>query len=99
MRIHPAASRVEKLATDTPARLIVFDLLCDTAGNSLLPLPLKERRRRLMKFDSEILAGSKYFRLSPATFSLEKAQKWLASAGSSLDGLIAKRLNAEYRPG
>src|SRR3954465_1721493 len=46
-RIHPAASRIQKLATDTPALLIAFDLLEDDRGKSLLALPLSERRPKL----------------------------------------------------
>jgi ATP-dependent DNA ligase len=49
-RIHPAQSRVRKLAAETPALLIVFDLLADTDGRALTHLPLRERRRKLESF-------------------------------------------------
>src|SRR5947209_7984640 len=49
-RIHPAASRVKKLAAETPARFIAFDLLAAEDGRSLLPIPLQERRKRLEAF-------------------------------------------------
>ena len=97
MRIHPAASRVRKLMVETPARLIVFDLLCDTTGKSLLYLPFEERRRRLEAFAGANLDRDGPVRLSPATTRPQVAKKWFGSAG--LDGLIAKRLDAEYRPG
>lgn len=99
MRIHPAASRIAKLASEAPAQMVVFDLLRDTKGISLLHLPLKERRRLLVKFSSSLLSGNKYFRLSPATANLKMARKWFASAGNRFDGVVAKRLDAEYRPG
>src|SRR4051812_48980443 len=47
MRIHPAASRIKKLSAETPATFLVFDLLVDEQGNSLVDLPLSERRQRL----------------------------------------------------
>src|SRR6266403_6191351 len=50
LRLHPAASRVQKLAAAHPALLIVFDLLADTDGELLLGLPLRERRKRLEVF-------------------------------------------------
>jgi ATP-dependent DNA ligase len=49
-RIHPAASRVQKLAVETPALLIVFDLLADTDGHALVHLSLRERRRKQASF-------------------------------------------------
>src|SRR5436190_12022749 len=50
LRLHPAASRVQKLAIAHPALLIVFDLLADPNGKSLLALPLRERRKQLEAF-------------------------------------------------
>ncbi|MEY2411035.1 MAG: hypothetical protein QOF48_3705 [Verrucomicrobiota bacterium] len=99
MRIHPAASRVQRLARETPARMHIFDLLCDERGKSMLPLPLRERRRRLEQFAAKYFKRGSPFQLSPATSRLSIARKWFGSAGGSLDGLIAKRLDAEYRPG
>src|SRR3954468_18753549 len=55
-RLHPAASRVNKLAQETPALMIVFDLLAAADGKSLLEQPLQERRKRLEKFASETFA-------------------------------------------
>lgn len=100
-RIHPAASRVKKLATETPAWLVVFDLLANEKGESLLDQPLRERRRQLEAFASRHFptGGSGRIRLSPATTKLVQAKRWFGSAGSSLDGLIAKRIDAPYAAG
>jgi ATP-dependent DNA ligase len=98
-RLHPAASRVKKLAAQTPALFIVFDLLVDGRGGSLVEIPLSERRKRLEKFASTALGGTDSIRLSPATSELAGAEKWLGSVGSILDGIIAKRLDFSYRSG
>jgi ATP-dependent DNA ligase len=98
-RIHPAASRVAKLSKETPAMLIVFDLLVDVAGKALVDLPLLERRPRLEDFAKKYLKGHDRIRLSPATTRLSDAKKWLKSVGSTLDGIIAKRRDVEYRSG
>jgi len=98
-RIHPAASRVNKLARETPALLIVFDLLVEANGKPLTELPLAERRKRLENFTRKYLKGQDKIRLSPATTKLSDAKKWLKSVGSTLDGIIAKRRDFEYRSG
>src|SRR5262249_44205064 len=64
-RIHPAWSRVQKLAAETPALLIVFDLLADADGRPLTPLPLRERRGKLEDFAHRYLRNAPRFRLSP----------------------------------
>jgi ATP-dependent DNA ligase len=76
-RIHPAASRVNKLAAETPALLIVFDLLVDAAGKTLTKQHLPERRERLEAFARKFLRGRKSIRLSPATVKIAEAKKWL----------------------
>lgn len=95
-RLHPAESRVRKLAAETPARLILFDVLRDAAHADLSSNPLAERRSLL----EALLAKSRacgLLRLSPATRSAAQAQKWLQTAGSgSLDGVVAKALEAPY---
>jgi ATP-dependent DNA ligase len=98
-RIHPAASRVKKLAQETPALFILFDLLADTDGKPLTSLTLAERRQRLEQFAQKYLKGQDKIRLSPATTKLSDAKKWLKSVGSTLDGIIAKRRDFEYRSG
>ena len=99
LRLHPAASRVQKLAAAHPALLIVFDLLADTDGKSLLGLPLRERRRKLDAFARENLKTKTGLRLSPATTSLATAKKWFDKVGGDLDGVIAKQIDAPYASG
>jgi ATP-dependent DNA ligase len=98
-RIHPAASRVAKLSKETPALLIVFDLLVDESGTSLLKRPLDERRAALDRFAKKYLRGHNRFRLSPATPKIFEAKKWLKRTGSTLDGIIAKRRDLPYQSG
>jgi ATP-dependent DNA ligase len=98
MRIHPAASRIQKLSKEFPATFIAFDLLVDAAGELLTSQTLVERRRALEKFTRPELR-QKRFRLSPATRDIAVARKWLKTAGGDLDGIIAKRLNCDYRSG
>jgi ATP-dependent DNA ligase len=98
-RIHPAASRVAKLSKETPALLILFDLLVDADGKPLIELPLEKRRERLEAFAKKHLKGQKLIRLSPATTRLGDAKKWLKSVGATLDGIVAKRRDVEYRAG
>ena len=87
-RIHPAASRIERLAEETPVEFMAFDLLARD-DESLLDLPLVERRAAL----ADLAEGS--VRLTPATEDAEEARPWLHDA----EGVIAKRLDAPYRPG
>jgi ATP-dependent DNA ligase len=98
-RIHPAASRVKRLAAETPALLIVFDLLLDDAGEMLTKQPLSERRKRLDAFAKTYLRGHKSIRLSPSTTKLADAKKWLKQVGATLDGIIAKRRDLPYESG
>jgi ATP-dependent DNA ligase len=95
-RIHPATSRVKKLAEETPALLIVFDLLAD--GDAVLvDEPLTARRKRLETFAGKYLAKTGSIRLSPTTTRLSEARKWLDRVGATLDGIIAKRRDLPYR--
>jgi ATP-dependent DNA ligase len=98
-RIHPAASRVRKLAEETPGLFIAFDLLADDKGHALVNLPLSERRPRLEKFAAENLRSNTDVRLSPATTKLKDAEGWLKQVGATLDGIIAKRRDLPYRAG
>ena len=98
-RIHPAASRITRLAAETPALMIVFDLLADARGKALVDLPLAERRPLLEAFARQHLRGHDRFRLSPATTRLKDAQGWLKRVGATLDGIIAKRRDLPYRAG
>ncbi len=98
-RIHPAASRVKTLAESTPALLLVFDLLVTDRGTSIVEEALAERRVRLERFAERFIDAEGAVRLSPASRSLTVAKRWFRSAGGGLDGVIAKRLDAEYRTG
>ncbi len=99
-RIHPSESRIKKLAAETPAVLLVFDLLVDDAGQSLVALPLAERRRRLETFADRWLGGERGITLSPATRDAATARGWFDDLGGmGLDGVIAKRLEAAYASG
>src|SRR5689334_15941328 len=96
-RIHPAASRIAKLAAETPALLIAFDLLQDERGASLLDVPLSARRTKLEAFARKTFRDG--VRLSPATTKLSDAKGWLKKVGATLDGIIAKRRDAPYAAG
>jgi ATP-dependent DNA ligase len=96
MRIHPAASRIKKLANETPAMYIVFDLLEDSDG-SLTGIPLEQRRRQLETFAKREFGRSDRVALSPSTRDVKVARRWYTSAGKALDGIIAKRADFEYR--
>lgn len=99
LRLHPAASRVQKLAAAHPALFIVFDLLADPDGKSLLDLPLRERREKLEAFVRENLKAKSGLRLSPASTDVATAKKWFDKVGGNLDGVMAKRIEAPYAPG
>lgn len=87
-RIHPAASRIERLSRETPARYIAFDLLAE-GERSLLEQPLAQRRTRL-----EVLALAGVS-LSPSTTDPERARGWFEHA----EGVVAKQLTAAYAAG
>src|SRR3712207_212612 len=99
LRLHPAASRVKKLAAAHPAMMIVFDLLVDETGESFLSLPLRERRQKLERFASRHLDAKRQIRLSPATSDLAQAKQWFERVGGDLDGVIAKQADASYASG
>jgi ATP-dependent DNA ligase len=99
LRIHPAKSRVAKLSAESPASLIVFDLLVDAKGRSLVSLSLTERREALEAFVAANVANGAAIRLSPATTKLVTVKKWFRSVGGGLDGVIAKRLDVPYLSG
>jgi len=96
MRLHPAESRVRKLAAETPAMFMAFDLLA-RGRTRLTARPLADRRAAL----EEMLAmeDEPMLLLSPATTDRKEALRWLKRSGGALDGVIAKRLDDPYRPG
>ena len=95
-RIHPAASRVAKLAVETPASFVAFDLL-SLDGASMMEKPFSTRRSALEK----LLAGARApLHLSQTTRDAALATRWLAEfEGAGLDGVVAKPLDAPYGPG
>ena len=99
LRLHPAASRVQKLAAEHPAMMVVFDILADEESNSLLSLPLHGRREKLEQFAKKHLEPKGAIRLSPATTDLAKAKTWFEKVGGDLDGVIAKEIGAPYASG
>ncbi len=95
MRLHPAASRVEKLAKAAPAAFVAFDLLAN--GKSLMRVPQRERRMQLEKLFKKI---RRPLYLTPMTRDPKLAVDWLQRfEGAGLDGVIAKPAGASYEPG
>lgn len=98
-RIHPAASRITRLAAETPCVYLVFDLLVDETGAALTARPLAQRRQGLDALFERITADGTV-RLSPATAQRDIAERWMVElGGGGLDGVVAKRLEANYRSG
>jgi ATP-dependent DNA ligase len=95
-RLHPAASRVDRLAKETPAAFVAFDLLA-AGGRSTMELPQSERRVRLERLLGQV---TKPVYLTPMTRDRSVAQEWLKRfEGAGLDGVIAKVETAPYVPG
>jgi len=97
-RLHPAESRIRKLALETPAMFILFDCLAVENGPSLLQVPLVRRRSILEKFIIAI-GDQPALRLTPFTRDAELARRWLDKAHGSLDGIVAKRVDGPYAAG
>ena len=97
-RIHPAASRVERLAAETPALFITFDVLATAEKPGLWEQPLATRRANLERFARRYFQADD-IKLSPATTDVSVARKWWKRVGDNLDGLVCKRLDLPYRAG
>src|SRR4051812_25404364 len=96
MRLHPAASRVTKLARETPSSFIAFDLLA-AGGKSLMAAPQGERRGSLEELLAKI---EKPVYVTPMTRERALAQDWLGRfVGAGLDGVVAKPAGIAYQPG
>jgi ATP-dependent DNA ligase len=96
LRLHPAASRVAKLAADTPSSFVAFDLLASD-GRGMMDAPQSERRAALERLLAKI---GPPLHLTPATTDRKLAAKWLEQfEGAGLDGVMAKPLTAPYQPG
>jgi ATP-dependent DNA ligase len=114
-RIHPAASRIQRLSQETPATYMLFDILLDAKGKSIVTAPLSERRKVLQEFADRhfsIKSAAKQTKgkhsggvaeriiLSPASPDFSIAEKWMRQgAAHGWDGVVAKRLNCEYTSG
>lgn len=97
-RIHPAASRVERLSQDTPAEMVFFDCLWDGVVD-LMPEPFAGRRARM----EQLLGGlgtNTPFHLTRTTDDARLAQQWFERfEGAGLDGVVAKDADSPYEPG
>jgi ATP-dependent DNA ligase len=99
LRLHPAESRVRKLAAEIPALLIVFDLLVTPDGESLLERPFADRRRALESFVKERVDAAAPIHVSPQTTDRNTAQQWLKGIRGGVDGVMAKRMDHAYASG
>lgn len=99
MRIHPASSRVQKLAKETPCTYLIFDLLVDDHGRSLVTKALSYRREKLKAFFTRY-GKSTRLRLSPHSEELRQAERWMKDmSATGFDGVMAKRLDLPYLSG
>jgi ATP-dependent DNA ligase len=97
LRIHPAASRIRKLAAESPAHYFAFDLLF-ASGKLLVEQPIEKRRAALEAFFAKV--EHPLLKLSPATGDRKVAQQWFSKfANLGLDGVMAKRLGEPYHSG
>lgn len=97
-RIHPAASRVRRLAQETPAEFVAFDLLA-LGDDALLAAPFGRRRAALEELGARWPAGAG-LHVTRVTRDRDEAARWFARfEGAGLDGIVAKPLEAPYQPG
>jgi len=95
LRLHPAASRVRRLAEQIPASVVFFDLLCE-GDRDLRPTPFAARRAGL---ESMLAAATRPLHLTPATTDLDVAADWFRRfEGAGLDGVMAKPASGIYEP-
>jgi ATP-dependent DNA ligase len=98
MRLHPAESRIRKLASETPAQIILFDMLVDQTGDILIGRPLTDRRAAVAALVKA--SNDPGISLSRSTRDPDEARRWLGEAGhGATDGVVAKLLGDPYRPG
>ena len=98
-RLHPAASRIRRLSMETPARLILFDMLLGPDGSMVAALPLAQRRSALEIFGQRAAIAGKLI-VTPYSLDLAQATGWLDDFGhDGRDGVVAKRLDAPYLSG
>ncbi len=97
-RVHPAASRVARLAAETPVSFVAFDLLA-VGDRALLDEPFARRRAQLAELLRPGDAAGARVHLTPATDDLELARRWFDQfEGAGLDGIIAKAPTGGYEP-
>ena len=94
-RLHPAESRIRRLAKETPATLVLFDMLADVDGADLRKRPHRERHARLEAFVERF--GERQLALSPGTDDAALAREWLDDG--KLEGVVAKRRDGRYLEG
>lgn len=95
-RVHPAASRIAKLAAEIPASLVAFDVLADR-GADLRDAPFTERRSRLEALQADLVAP---WHLTPSTADVDTARRWFTELeAAGCDGVVAKRADGPYRAG
>jgi ATP-dependent DNA ligase len=95
-RLHPAASRVERLRGETPALLIAFDLIA-LEDDDVRERPFRERRRLLERL---VVEGSPPLLLTPLTEDRDEAERWLETyRGAGVDGVVAKHQDVRYEEG
>jgi len=98
MRLHPAQSRITKLASEQPATFVAFDCLLNLKGHPILQRPFSERHKELETFFRRARPNDA-IQLTPSTLDVKKAELWLTAARAQTDGVIAKRLDLAYQPG
>jgi hypothetical protein len=96
-RLRIGSARLALEVRDSPAIYIVFDMLADS--ENLLGSPFRLRRKTLERFFENSVPGSSLLYLSASTEDLREVEKWVGHIGQQLDGIIAKRADAPYRPG
>ncbi|HYD18690.1 MAG TPA: ATP-dependent DNA ligase [Patescibacteria group bacterium] len=98
MRLHPAESRIRKLAAAIPASYVVFDILMTEKQEDLKTLPFGERRAQLERFLEKNGKGVKGLLLSEQVTTQATAQKWLSNRKWRVDGIVAKNVADIYVP-
>lgn len=98
MRLHPAESRIKRLAQETPATFVAFDCLLSRPRQALLERPFEQRRAALEVF-FESIGEHAGLAITPFTRDLRKAKRWLNDRQVSVDGVVAKPLDSPYQPG
>jgi ATP-dependent DNA ligase len=99
-RIHPAASRIQRLSKETPAKYLCFDLLVDAEARDLTREPLRDRKIQLEEFSRRVLTRNKSIEVPPWSRELKDAEKWLHElAEYGCDGIVAKLAEEPYHSG